>query len=147
MFSMTDQFGAIWESHSGTDGRSGEDRTPVRIDYEGSDPLFIIYSWVSHRSCTQITFVSRPNELNGIARKYSKSVNAGLERVVVSLPPSLTNTDHHKIVELTRLVLLVNSKNSKVGYEYTTSVGTYSDFDHSCCAHPDAYVLFEASSY
>ena len=145
MFTVTDQFGAIWEvlGEGGTESKI--ERLPVQVDYVGGEPLFIIYSWMSCKARKQVSIVAHTNNLASIARKYSNTKNVGLDEIFISLPPRLTKLSQHKLSKLLKLAILVNSELNKIGYEYTTIDGIYSDFSTKETQESEAHVVFEAA--
>lgn len=143
MFTVTDQFGAVWEVLGQDGADSSIDRLPMQIDYAGTDPLFIIYYWTSHKSRKQVSIVAHTNYLAGITRKYANTKNAGLDEILVSLPPRLTKCKTHKLTKLLKFVILINSEFNIIGCEYTTIDGVYSDLGTQSPLHTDSLVVFE----
>ena len=145
MFTVTDQFGGVWNVLGEDAIGSNIDRLPVQVDYTGREPLFIVYSWASHTSHKQVSIIAHTSYLADIARKYTKTKNAGLDEILISLPPRLTKLTKHKISKLLKLVVLANSELNLIGYEYTTTDGVYSDFSTNENKTIETHVLFETT--
>lgn len=142
MFSVTDQLGGIWDVLGESGQIEGVERRPSRIEYSGNNPLFLIYSWASNTRKKIITLTEDPQELNTIARQYNHTINAGLDEVIIFLPPSLTNHETY-ITERLLKIALYTCQNNETGFEYTTDKGTYSDFNIKERPNPDIHILYQ----